>query len=163
MASEADTNSECGCTNCAQFGQPVRLIAGYDFQIVVHADGTVTGNEQLSDTPRRKRTRFRFSPSGYVIPTNRGKRREQDIRDFGFILDQVGPNRPDLPGTFGGVSASDRRGRPRGRLVDADEVRQLVAEQRASGATLETSWEIVARELGWSTETIRKAYYRRFE
>jgi hypothetical protein len=47
--------------------------------------------------------------------------------------------------------------------VDADEVRQLVAEQRASGATLETSWEIVARELGWSTETIRKAYYRRFE
>lgn len=161
MAEQNDPVTECTCANCTQFGQRVRLIAGPDFQIVVHADGNVAGHEQLSGTPRRKRAQFRIGRNGQLVAASRGERRERDLRDFGYILNQVGPNRRDLPGSFAGVTPSDRRGRPQGRLVNSSEVRRLVGQQRASGATLEASWTLVGSELGWSAETIRKAYFRK--
>jgi hypothetical protein len=161
MGNVNNRGNKCGCEECAEHGQRVRLIAGINHQIVVREDGTATADETFSGTPRRGPVRFRQTPDGQIVPVDRGERRSKDLQTFGPIIDAVGPNRPELPGAIRGVAASQRRGRRPGRQLDPGEARRRVARYRELGQTLEAAWKAVGDDLGWSAETVRKAYFRK--
>jgi hypothetical protein len=130
-------------------------------QFVERADGTVTGLYP-SEPARRKPVKYGRAKDDRLLPVDRGERRRQIVEETGPFLDAVGPLQPDhpelqdLPGSFPGLAPSDKRG-PAG--ADPSEIYEAVERQRSKGATFESAFEAVARELNWSHEVVRRHYY----
>ena len=121
------------------------LQAGIGHHVVTREDGSVWACYDWSATPRRRPVRLKHDRDGNLVPVDRGERGEQ--------------TRAELSGLYR-IGGRSRRGRDPGHGVASealcDEIDLRRAEMQVSEAI-----EAVAREWGWSIETVRSHYYRR--
>jgi hypothetical protein len=128
---------------------------GVDHQFVVRDDGTISALYP-SDLVRRRPVRYRRSKDGRVVPVDRGKRRARVIEETGPFLDAVGPQHPEYPGSFPGITSEDKRG-PVG--ADVATIFERVEALRSDGYTVDAACQQVSDETYWSYSVVRRHYY----
>lgn len=145
-----------------------RRVSSLNYTLLIYSDGSAEAMWDWSSVKQRKPVEFRPTPDGGLVPVARGKARVRILREFGHVLDQVGPFQPpesNVPtdGTFDGVRSSDRRGRKPGWGEDRDATGAMLTELRADNPELSVTdaYFDVASKLNISVDTVKDHLYRK--
>lgn len=139
----------CPCSMCAAHGSVIALQAGLGHHIATREDMTVWALYNWSRTPRRKPVRLKHDRDGHLVPVDRGQR-GAEVREEMSILYAVGG--ASRPGRDVDEELPERKAQINS-LIDA-----YVKENEVG---VEEAMDAIARQVGYSIDTVRGYRYRR--